>query len=87
MEERCTCVYRRYWRQTGSLSFSTRVVQLPGGTPISPRTPPACVFTGFTNPRWLATLRSPGANILHAFGVQTSSPKGLLVFLVQAICF
>jgi len=32
---------------------------------------------GLTNPRWLATLRSPGANILHAFGVQTSSPKGL----------
>ena len=32
----------------------------------------------FTNPRWLATLRSPGANFLHASGVQTSSPKGLL---------
>jgi len=29
--------------------------------PISPRTPPACVSPGFTNPRWLATLRSPGA--------------------------
>ena len=32
---------------------------------------------GFTNPRWLATLRSPGANFLHASGVQTRSPKGL----------
>ena len=31
----------------------------------------------FTNPRWLATLRSPGANFLHASGVQTSSPEGL----------
>ena len=31
---------------------------------------------GFTNPRWLATLRSPRANFLHASGVQTSSPKG-----------
>jgi len=28
-------------------------------------------------PGWLATLRSPGANFLHASGVQTSSPKGL----------
>ena len=45
--------------------------------PISPRTPPACVSPGFTNPRWLATLRSPGANFLHASGVQTSSPGGL----------
>jgi len=44
---------------------------------ISPRTPTACVSPGFTNPRWLATLRSPGANFLHASGVQTSSPKGL----------
>jgi len=44
--------------------------------PISPRTPPACVSPGFTNPRWLATLRSPGANFHHASGVQTSSPKG-----------
>ena len=44
--------------------------------PISPRTPPACVSPGFTNPRWLAALRSPGANFLHASGVQTSSRKG-----------
>ena len=53
---------------------------LPSGPvaepPISPRTPTACVSPGFTNPRWLATLRSPGANFLHAYGVQTSSPKG-----------
>jgi hypothetical protein len=41
-----------------------------------PRTLSACVSPGFTNPRWLATLRSPGANFLHASGVQTSSPKG-----------
>ncbi len=31
---------------------------------------------GFTNPRWLATLRSPGANPLHASGVQTAARKG-----------
>ena len=42
-----------------------------------PRTPPACGSPGFMNPRWLATLRSPGANFLHASGVQTSSPEGL----------
>ena len=29
-----------------------------------PRTPPACGSPGFMNPRWLATLRSPGANFL-----------------------
>jgi len=29
--------------------------------PITPRTPTACVSIGLTNPRWLATLRSPGA--------------------------
>ncbi len=45
--------------------------------PISPRTLSACVSPGFSNPRWLATLRSPGANFLHASGVQTSSPRGL----------
>jgi hypothetical protein len=38
---------------------------------------------GSTNPRWLATLRSPEANFLHASGVQISSPKGLRGHLPQ----
>ena len=33
-------------------------------------------FSRIYHPRWLATLRSPGANFLHASGVQTSSPEG-----------
>jgi len=29
----------------------------------------------FTNPRWLATLRSPGAKFLHASGVTNQQPE------------